>query len=79
MVIDGVWSTIGSCNIDDRSFLLNYECNAIVYDRSFGGGMKKMFADDLLDCEEITLERWRKRPWWKTLKNKLLIPFAPQL
>ena len=79
MVIDGVWSTIGSCNIDDRSFLLNYECNAIVYDRSFGEGMKKMFADDLLDCEKITLERWRERPWWKPVKNKLLIPFAPQL
>jgi cardiolipin synthase len=79
MVIDGVWSTIGSCNIDDRSFLLNYECNAIVYDRSFGEGMEKMFADDLLDCEEITLDRWKERPWWKTVKNKLLIPFAPQL
>lgn len=79
MVIDGIWSTIGSCNIDDRSFLLSYECNAIVYDRSFSDAMEKMFAEDLVDCEEITLERWRKRPWWKRLRNKLIVPFARQL
>lgn len=79
MVIDGIWSTIGSCNIDDRSFLLNYECNAVVYDRSFGDAMKEMFAGDLGSCREITLERWRERPWWKEVRNKLLIPFAPQL
>ena len=79
IVIDGIWSSIGSCNIDDRSFLLNYECNAVVYGRDFGNAMEEMFEEDLVDCEEITLERWGKRSWLKRLRNKLLIPFAKQL
>ena len=79
IVIDGIWSSIGSCNIDDRSFLLNYECNAVVYGRFFGNAMEEMFEEDLVDCEEIALERWRKRSWWKRLRNKLLIPFTKQL
>jgi len=79
IVIDGIWSSIGSCNIDDRSFFLSYECNAVVYGRVFGNAMEEMFEEDLIDCEEITLERWRKRSWWKRLRNKLLILFAKQL
>lgn len=78
-VIDGIWSTIGSCNIDNRSFLLNYECNVAVYDKLFGNAMEVIFEEDLADCEEITLEVWKKRSWWKRLRNKLLIPFAKQL
>ena len=48
IVIDEIWSSIGSCNIDDRSFLLNYECNAVVYGRNFGNAMEEMFEEDLV-------------------------------
>jgi cardiolipin synthase len=79
MVIDGVWSTLGSSNIDDRSFLLNYECNVTVSDKVFGEAMEGMFTEDLMDCREINLKSWKKRSWWKRLKTKLLIPIIKRL
>jgi cardiolipin synthase len=79
MVIDGIWSALGSSNIDDRSFLLNYECNISVYEKEFGMAMEEMFIQDIADCKEITLENWRKRSWWKRFRIKLLTPFIKQL
>jgi len=79
MVIDGIWSNMGSCNIDDRSFLLSYECNVAIYDEQFGMAMEEMFMEDLADCIEITLESWEKRSWWKRFKIKLLTPIIKQL
>jgi cardiolipin synthase len=61
-VIDGAWSTIGSANIDYRSFLHNYELNVIVIDPAFGRDMESAFNEDLRDSKEVTLEHWRHRP-----------------
>jgi cardiolipin synthase len=62
-VIDGAWSTIGSANIDRRSFLHNYELNVVVMDPAFGRDMESAFNEDLRDSKEVTLEQWRHRPW----------------
>lgn len=62
-VIDGAWATIGSSNIDRRSFIHNYELNVVVIDPAFGRDMESAFAEDLRDCKEVTLEQWRHRPW----------------
>jgi cardiolipin synthase len=62
-VIDGAWSTIGSSNIDRRSFIHNYELNVVVVDPGFGQDMESAFNEDLRDCKEVTLEQWRHRPW----------------
>jgi cardiolipin synthase len=62
-VIDGAWSTIGSANIDRRSFLHNYELNVVVMDPAFGRDMESAFNEDLRDSKEVTLERWKHRPW----------------
>ena len=78
MVIDGVWSTLGSANMNDRSFLINYECNVTVADRHFGEMMEGMFEEDLIGSREITLKNWKNRPWWKRLKTTLLTPIIPQ-
>ncbi len=61
-VIDGTWSTIGSTNLDMRSFLLNNEVNVIVLGDAFGASMESAFAEDLRDSREITKESWASRP-----------------
>jgi len=61
-LIDGVWSTVGSTNLDWRSFLDNDEINAVILGREFGAQMQAMFARDLTASQAIELERWQRRP-----------------
>ena len=61
-LIDGVWSTVGSTNLDWRSFLHNDEVNAVVLGLEFGAQMKAMFDKDLAASRQITTESWRQRP-----------------
>jgi cardiolipin synthase len=68
-VIDGTWSTIGSANIDRRSFIHNYELNVIVLDPAFGKDMENAFAEDLRDSKPVTAEQWRHRPWADRIKE----------
>ena len=68
-VIDGTWSTVGSANIDRRSFLHNYELNVVILDPAFGMEMESAFNEDLRDSKQVTLEQWRKRPWSDRLKE----------
>ncbi|NHZ41988.1 cardiolipin synthase [Massilia aquatica] len=68
-VIDGTWSTVGSANIDRRSFLHNYELNVVVLDAGFGADMESAFSEDMRDSKEITLEQWRDRPWSDRIKE----------
>ncbi len=70
-VIDGVWSTVGSTNMDFWSFLNNDEVNAIVLSRAFAVEMEKMFARDLEQSEPIRLEDWTKRPLYPRLREWL--------
>ena len=68
-VIDEAWSTIGSANIDRRSFIHNYELNVVIIDPAFGRDMESAFNEDLRDSKEVTLEKWRDRPWADRLKE----------
>lgn len=61
-LIDGVWATVGSTNLDWRSFLHNQEVNAVVLGSEFGKQLQAMFAKDLAASDAITLEQWRSRP-----------------
>ena len=70
--IDGLWSTIGSANIDRLSLLGNYEINLEVYSERLAAQMERMFEVDKTNAEEITLDDWRSRP----LPSKL--PSAPR-
>lgn len=59
--IDGVWSTIGSTNLDWRSFLHNDEINAVILGRDFSSQMDAMFARDLAESNAIDPNRWKYR------------------
>jgi cardiolipin synthase A/B len=61
-LIDGVWSTVGSTNLDWRSFLYNDEVNAVVLGPEFGTQMQAMFDADIAASDSITLEAWSRRP-----------------
>ncbi len=60
-VIDGVWSTVGSTNLDWRSFLHNHEVNAVVLGTAFGKKMRAAFMDDLAHADQVSLATWRRR------------------
>ena len=68
-VIDGVWSTIGSTNMDLWSFLRNDEVNVIILGRGFAQEMERMFQADLEQSEEILLTQWKKRPFRDRLRE----------
>lgn len=61
-VIDNVWSTVGSTNMDWRSFLYNDEVNAIILGSEFASKLDAMFARDLQESQEIKREEWERRP-----------------
>ncbi|MGW8307019.1 MAG: phospholipase D-like domain-containing protein [Achromobacter pulmonis] len=60
-VVDGVWSTVGSSNMDWRSFALNYEVNAVVLGADFGAGMEALFQRDVAASVRISPGAWQAR------------------
>ena len=68
-LIDGVWSTIGSTNLDWRSFLYNDEVNAVILGPEFGAQMQAMFDTDLASSNLITLEAWQHRSISERMKD----------
>jgi cardiolipin synthase A/B len=61
IVIDGMWATVGSTNLDNRSFAMNEELNVIVYDREVGRQFEEIYATDRRQAREVTYEEWRHR------------------
>ena len=70
-VIDGVWSTVGSTNMDLWSFLRNDEVNAVILSRDFAAEMEAMFEKDIESSHQIHLEQWKKRPLSERTKEWL--------
>jgi cardiolipin synthase len=60
-LIDGVWATVGSTNLDWRSFLHNHELNAVILGAEFGDQVQAMFIKDLTASDEVTLAQWKRR------------------
>ena len=70
-LIDGVWATVGSTNLDWRSFLHNHELNAVVLGAAFGAELQAMFDRDLAASQAITLEAWQRRGLDLRVKEQL--------
>lgn len=68
-VIDSVWATVGSSNLDYRSLLHNEESNAVVIGSSFAQQMEQVFVDDLSRSRQITLAEWNQRSFGQKAKE----------
>jgi cardiolipin synthase A/B len=79
MVIDGVWATVGSSNLDSRSLKLNDELNLVVYDPEFAARLERVFQDDLRYAKRMDLAAWRKRGIKGRIFELLAIPFESNL
>jgi cardiolipin synthase A/B len=79
MVIDGIFSLIGSSNLDPRSSEINEELDLAVYDRGFARAMEAMFENDLRQSSEYTLEQFRHRSLWERATEFVMLPFRSQL
>jgi cardiolipin synthase len=79
IVIDGIWATVGSTNLDHRSFRLNDELNIVTYDKTFAAELEKVFAEDLKYSRRLDLEAWRHRGIRGRLFEILAIPFESAL
>jgi cardiolipin synthase len=64
MVIDGLWSHVGSTNLDDRSFDINEEAGVGIISEEIAAELKEAFEKDAASCIELKLAVWKQRPLW---------------
>jgi len=74
MLIDSCWATLGSANLDLRSFHRNYEVNVVIDNPEFGRQIDEMFTEDLTRSRRISLLEHEKRPWIEKLLERLCDP-----
>lgn len=79
MVIDGMFSVLGSSNFDARSAQINEELDITIYDEAFGREMQTVFERDLLRSKSYTLEDFEKRSLWDRFTEWLMLPFHSQI
>jgi cardiolipin synthase A/B len=79
IVIDGIWATVGSTNLDHRSFRLNDELNVVAYDPDFAARLEQVFQDDLQYARRMDLKAWRNRGIRGRFFELLAIPFESAL
>ncbi|QHL88179.1 cardiolipin synthase [Nibribacter ruber] len=79
MVIDGNMAMVGTANMDNRSFELNFEVNAVVYDQEISQQLRSVFYQDLEQSKRINPEEWRNRSKVKQLFEKLARLLSPLL
>ncbi|UQZ82656.1 Major cardiolipin synthase ClsA [Paenibacillus konkukensis] len=79
IVIDGKVASVGTANIDIRSFKLNFEINAFIYDTKTAGKLEELFAADLHHSRELTLESYKRRSYVSQLKESIARLLSPLL
>lgn len=79
MVVDALWTSVGSTNFDNRSFSVNDEANLNVYDLEFSRQQVRIFEEDLKRARRVTLEEWNERPWTEKLRENAAALLGSQL
>jgi cardiolipin synthase len=79
MVIDGVWCTIGSTNLDNLSFAYNEEMNLFFYDRGVARRMERIFMDDVQVARRVSYQAWKHRGLGARLLETLALPIRDLL
>jgi len=79
MLVDNIFSTIGTANMDFRSFETNFEVNAFIYEKEFTQKLEKHFMFDLKNSREIKLNEWKQRPWHFKVRESLAHIVSPML
>ena len=79
LVVDGLWTSVGSTNFDPRSFRLNDEANLNIYDKDIAARQIADFENDLKKSQRVTLEEWQSRPWYEKLRERAALLFGSQL
>ena len=71
--------TIGSANMDGRSFDLNFEINAVIYSKAICRQLSEAFRNDIEVSEELAAAAWDKRAWWLELIDDIARLLSPIL
>ena len=79
LTIDGKVATVGSANMDIRSFVLNFEVNAFLYEEGITQLLEEEFENDLRSCVEITKEWYQRRRWWFKVHEAVARLVSPML
>jgi cardiolipin synthase len=79
MIVDGLWSHVGSTNLDDRSFDINEEAGVGIVDKGIAAELKKAFERDLKNCVELKCEVWCDRSLWHRMLDGACYLLSGQL
>jgi cardiolipin synthase len=67
LIVDSLWSVVGSTNMDPRSFSLNDEVNLAIRDKTVAGELEQGFERDRAQSRSVSYQQWRSRPVWERL------------
>lgn len=79
IVVDGMMASVGTANMDMRSFDENFEVNLIIYDRNVAKNLAASFVEDMRDSVEESIHKWKFRPKRQKIRESVARLFAPLL
>ena len=79
MIVDDIFASVGTANMDIRSFSQDFEVNALIYDKKTARALKKDFLNDISGSLKMNIEQWRKRPRIDKVLESIARIFSPLL
>ena len=77
MMVDDIFCTVGTANLNSRSLRYDYETNAFIFNKEITGELNEMFQNDIEHCTQLTPEFWKKRSPWKKFVGWFANLFTP--